>query len=504
MVKPVPEVGRRGEPTVRIGDRFLHSPYSPRTEVRRFLDGTHIHRDTHTLLVIGDGLGLIAAELIARRPELRVLSIEPADTTDGLERRYCATTTDRLPAAAMDASSIRRALREMLHPGDIGGVQLLVWPGIDRCAPEWRAEVEGGIRDALRDLRSELATIAHFGRLWITNGIRVTLGADRRSEVTLRGDTVYLAASGPTVSTLPGGVRPLAVSSALFALRRRAIKPLLVLHTDAGAWGRRYLQDCDESADTVPALPLRAGRAPGEAPLLLADGSLVDQLAPDATTWLRLPDQPSVGASLIDLARRLGPVSDIRCAGLDLCSYDLVLHGRPHRNDLFMTARAHRVSSDTTQRFMRVLPNTPSMRWDDGARAYLSDALEAFTAPIGSLLEAERDRPVRPLRASPVWESLGQPGYRDRPSFRPGPPARLERHTITRPGREVRLRHLVTTIADWHDRIASGDIDGRSRRDLLLYLAPVEYLADRRDGSDRAAAAAGDTLRRIARKAGLP
>jgi len=503
-VKPVPETGRRGEPTIRINDRYLHSPYSPTAEARRFLDGYGIPEDARTLVVIGDGLGLLVAELSARRPDLRVVSIEPVSSRDSLETRYSAVTEDRLPAADATEQSVRRWLRGMLHPTEIGGVHLLLWPGIDRCAADWRGAIERGVRDGLRDLRSELATVAHFGRLWITNAIRATLGTDHRSEVTLQGDTLYLAAAGPTVSTLPGGVRPLAVSSALRALHYREIEPLLVLHTDAGAWGRRYLIDVYSFSDALPVLPLRAGEAPAEAPLLISDGSLVDQLAPDAESWLRMPDQPSVGAQLVDLATRLGNASAICCAGFDLCSYDLLLHGRPHRNDRYITARSHRLFGDTTQRFARVLPGDRTVLfWDDGAPAYVSDALEAFIAPIRQILERETAPSIQPVSASPAWTEYA---LRRGLSVTPrcgGTTPRLIRRSVKRPNRDSRRRQAITTISRWRDLIQTGPDQNRERRDLLLYLAPVEYLTDLREASYTAAAVAQNALDRIVIKAGL-
>lgn len=274
-----------------------------------------------------------------------------------------------------------------------------------------------------------------------------------------------------------------------------------MLHTDAGPWGRRYLHDCADLAGSIPVLPLRAGPVRTEAPILLADRSLVDQLAPDAASWPGLPDQPSVGASLIDLALRLGGASELICAGLDLCSYDLIQHGRPHRNDRYIAARASRLVSDTTQRYVRILPEDRSVRWDDGTLGYVSDALEAFATPIRSLLEAGGDQVIRPLVASPVWRGFSMPAGRDPTSYGTGVAPRLDRREIERPPLHARRRHVEATVSAWRDRIDSGDHADRDRRDLLLYLAPVEYLADQRDGSNTSVVAARDALRRIAAKA---
>lgn len=498
------EVGRRGEPTVTINGRYLHSPYSARAESSRFLETLDIPHEIRTLIIIGDGLGVVSAGLAETRPGLNRISIEVAARQEDLETHFCPVAGNRIPAANLDRTAIRPIVRALIHPTEIGGVQLITWPAIDRCDTDWRREIELGIRDALRDLRSELATIAHFGRLWMSNALRATLLTDRRSEATLQGEPLYLAASGPTIEDIPAGIRPVAVSSALRSLRSRGVEPLLVLHTDGGTWARRYLSDLRKLADTVLGHPLRTGRAPVEAPLLLSDGSILDELAPDAPGWRTVPDQPSVGIGLIDLVRRMGDAEDIRLVGLDLCSRDLILHARPHHNDRFVASASMRVSSEHNQRYARLSPQATGLHWHDGARAYHSDSLEAFVGPLRHLLDEEQDRSIAPITPSPVWEQILQGHSRRSNGPRTTTGARLVQRIVDRPERAARQRHASGTLARWRDVIRSsetGYTDGR--RDLLLYLAPVEFLADQRNGGASAIDIAMERLDRITGKAGV-
>lgn len=496
------ETGRRGEPTITIDGRYLHSPYSPRTEAARFLETQTLSHSTRTVLVIGDGLGVIPALLTERLPDLRVISLEPVDRSENLEDFYAPRSTDRVAAGAARRTTIRAVLRRMIHPTEVGGTQLLLWPAIEQCSADWRLEIESGVRDAFRDLRSELATIGHFGRLWIANALRATLSVAERNEVEVQGDPIYLATSGPTIEQLPAGARPFAVSSALHFLRRRGELPLLVLHTDGGMWARRYLHDLDGRTETVLALPLRAGRPPVAAPLLLADGSIVDRLAPDALEWTKLPDHPSVGVSLLDLVRRIGGSSQIVIAGLDMCTRDLLLHARPHQNDRYIVQRARRVASEHSQRYARLAPDATTHRWEDGSRAFYGEALEALTGPLSSLLTGDERCTATPLVPSPVWSEYLADCISKPPTT--AGTVTLDRRRLRRPDYAMRRGHAVATIARWREEIRSAHArPNQEIRDLLLYLAPVEYLTDLRNGGEEAGERATERLDRIAAKAGL-
>ncbi len=492
------ETARRDGPTVAIDDRYLHSNYDPHAEADRFAKKVIVDKTTRTLLIVGDGLGLTPAILRRQYPRLRTISIEPVPHDGTLETYYLSEDADRYAVSTPDEIRLRGRLRGSIRPAEIGGVQLVHWPAIDRCAPEWRRAVDRAIRGALEDLTAELATIAHFGALWIANALRTTLTVEKRAEARIVDGVPVIAGSGPTISALTSAHRPLAVSSALHYLRRSGVRSLLALHTDAGIWARRYLADVAPDHATIVAMPLRAGNARIETPLLLADRSITDELAPDVATFPHLPDQPSVALSLLDLARRIG-ATDACVAGVDLCSYDLFAHARPHPNDRYIAARSTRLTSEHAQRFARLRPEPTERRWSDGARAYHGSPLASLVAPIVERF-MDQSFTIAPLQPSPVWRDISSVEPISPNSVTP---VELELSLLDRPPEVRRRQHAQAVLEHWSDLLLLAGTDDDRRNELLLYLAPAEHLADLREMTAEAPAIAQKRLRRIMCKAGL-
>ncbi|POR01807.1 hypothetical protein AU468_07580 [Alkalispirochaeta sphaeroplastigenens] len=490
---------RSGEETLLAEGILLHSSYDPQREARRFAQALSLDHPRGTALLLGDGTGVVSRELREYYPSLRVIGLRPSPGGVSLEG-----TEPEIPLTRLEGS-----LRNSLAPLEVTAIQVISWPGASRAIPRWVEQVERSVLAVLRSLQAELATTASFGRVWLTNALRRTLGEERRSTLHFQGEGLLLAAAGPSLEQLHRFPRParggstavIAASSASLGLGRFGLSPALTLHTDGGFWASRYTRSCRPAAEGRPepvlALPLRASpcqsvrHSPANAPgsFLYRTGWVGEELAPDAASWPFLQDQPTVGASLLALAHHLAPRAHLVVAGLDLCSRDLQNHARPHWNDRYLALATGRLSPGETLRFQRLGPpgQISPLFWQDGTRGWQNETLALYREPVETVLgQHRRSGTVSFLSPSPVWsgEPALPPGTplprgvittRDEP--RPSPHRLREgaRHCLLRWQEE--LRDPPRQSPGQQGPAKEQDRAARERLlSLLLHLAPVEAI----------------------------
>ncbi len=454
-----------------------------------------------TILVLGEGVPYLSAQLNDTYQHIAVIAITIGDAGSAPEE------VRRIPVPGSSGGdeitrTVRRHLRNRIHPLDAGRVQAFVWPPAEECAPSWCDAVRTGVIAALRDLQSEVATIGSFGALWIGNALRRTVVTDTRGDVTIRGPLV-VAGAGPSlpeaIRFVQGARQPapavIAASSAVAPLIARGVVPDLVFHSDAGFWAQRYRREVPPEA--VPtALPLRAAPRPGsggrdENAIFLRNGWFGESLAPDRAEWSPGVEAPTVVGEMIEYVLRYVPPTRIDLVGVDLCSRDLRSHAAKHENDRYLATTAHRLLPEHTIRALRsgYLTDPAPLRWRDGSAAFRTEALHAFAAHLDQQIARLQTRhTLEDPVPSPARPSLL---HRDRPAGTTGPQTERETsavtvRTIRRPSRSDRLRHAIRTLSAWEERLdaPSDDIE---RRDIVLHLAPVEALREHIDDGGRVA-----------------
>lgn len=510
---------RTGDPTVTVDGRYLHSKYDPRREAERVLRSARIDAATTVLFVLGEGIPYLS-RLIAENRSITVYAL----TFGGDEEPTGPVRT--IPVAEAIPASLRATLRGSLHPLQATGVQAIVWPAAAECLGEWIITLQDVVAAALYDLRSELATIASFGNLWIKNTLRRSVATSTRLDVAVRSRELILVAGGPSAAAsvlqeLPENLPPvIAAGSAAETLVAAGIAPSVVFHTDAGFWAQRYripemvktgggvvLGDRGSapgaSGRTAPkggktdaavrpalrrvALPLRAAVAPGrigeDAPILFRQGTFGEALAPDAEELPLVPEAPTVAATIIAFAQTYAPHGELTLAGFDLCSYDTITHGRPHPNERYIGLHSTRLNPAMTVRALRsgLLTGSYVGRWGDGAAAFQTEALEAFQETIRSYIARyERSGRVHHLRPSPIWSTAP---VGEAPAAANRSDGRIDYRQYRRHDLRTRRFHARNVLAEW-----SAQLDDPFRspdgRDILLHLAPVATLAALRGGRD--------------------
>lgn len=486
---------RTGESTARVDGRYLHSPYDPRREARRFTEALQLDHPRGTTILIGDGTGIVGSVLRTRFPSMRVISIVPVNggaaeappeqPVPGRDSILCSTDGSPVPATTV---------RNCIHPLHVSGIQTVTWPGAASLLPDWTRAMERVVLDALRDLQAELATIATFGRLWISNALRRTLQEDLRVETAFHGEGLVIAAAGPRLGALASQaerrerhqVPIVAATSALRWLRHHSFTPAVALHSDGGFWARRYLRDT-ESCTIGTAVYLRAAPGRLKRSILLQTGWVGEELAPDASAWPFLADQPTVGASLIHMAHMMAPRGHHLLCGLDLCTTGLLSHARPHRNDQYIYRHSFRLNTEEAIRAERAGLGGSATRVCDTPEqsrqpSWQTPTLAAYAEPVSAALaHHRRTGSAWFLQPSPVWTSdpVGPVPHQDLPR------GRFSVREIHRPKRSDRYNHASRTVLRWKElmeSLANPHELRRDQMDLLLHLAPVAAIQWVRDG----------------------
>lgn len=512
-----------GNPTVLIDGKFLHSKYAPSREAARAADAFDREAGVSVLFVLGEGVPYLSAALADRHPDLRVYAIlvgAGGNARSDHAKPESFRFPDHMYATADEEERVRGWVRERLHPFESGNVQAYLWPAAEHTAPEWTTAAARGVRAGIRDVHSELATVASFGKLWLKNALRRTIALEERLCISSTTLPVVLVGGGPGVShgapflvSHRNAYTVIAASSATAALAAHGITPDIVFHTDAGFWAQRYRNASNPAGDGIPTVvPLRAGMQPGvpfpaagEVPVRY--GWFGDALAPDAPEWPAVAEAPTVTGSMISWVQEHTPPATVHLLGVDLCSYDLFTHAPPHPNDRYISAGASRLCPEMTLRAIRsgYVTGDTVVNWPDGTAGFQTPALQAFVQPVRAIVSTlSRTHTVGWIAPSPVWPDAEDVSGRDVPGSAPpsggGEPVV---RAIRRPDGPTRRSHALQVLKQWSE-LLDGGVHARETRDLLLHLAPVATLRERRGdpahpGAIEVARTALATLKRLVR-----
>lgn len=488
---------RSGAPTLRVNGTLLHSRYDPPREAERFAAGLQPRATPLEVVILaGDGVPHLAEAILRRFAGVQILRLtfQPDISADATPPSQTLDITGR------SEEEIRSWIRQRLHPLKTAGTELVVWEPARRAVPEAITAAERAVARALQDLSAQIATVGSFGVRWLTNAVRAGILPDTRWFVRGEAGHALLATSGPSLELLfqrdPPDLPVLATSSAATTILAAGITPALVVHTDGGFWAAQYLRHRAVQNGLVVATLPRAGvplailaRDPGRL-MFLRTGWIGDALAVDSDAWPALPEQPTVAATLVGLADHLLPNATLTTVGFDLASRDLLDHSRPHPHDGPVFQAVGRLDPLETVRARRCrLGDARRGEWSDGLPAYQSPALAAFRSAFSTMMRREAAAtvsvpgiprsPFCPFPPATVQPTRG-PAHRS--------PAALHGRSVRRPPPPDRLAHLRRTLEQWWDRSsAAGDAAATADpidRELILHLAPVEYLRARRGAAD--------------------
>ena len=449
---------RSGLLTARVGGAYLHSPYDPEAEARRFAEGALAGACPATVLLLGAELGYAGRAILRLCPGTRLLPVY-----------YSAELAAHGPPGWSSAG--RETLLEHLRHAltDAEGLAVLEWPASARLFPQASREARRQTAQLLRELRGGLATTAAVGRRWLANCLNNFLGIERVLSATLppTSQPILIAASGPSLqaalpalSSLRERIALWALPSAAECLQAYGLAPDLVVLTDPGWYGLAHLFPL-RAAGTALAMPLSAATgawALAGGVQLLAQEALYEQalLAAAAYPAPVVPPQGTVAATAMALALRRTP-REVIFAGLDLCYQDVLGHARPNLFERALEDGSDRLQPLHHRRFAWARAQAPR-RLSGGARTGL--ALETYAGWFAGraadprlyrLLPSEVALPgFQPLDLSGLSRLLAHPEPAG--TYRPGSPPAAFPAQPGYPDRPQRLGILRSLLEDWQQR----------------------------------------------------
>ena len=397
---------RSGQLTARIGGAYLHSPYDPEAEARRFAESSLSRGCPATVLLLGAELGHAAKAILRLCPGARLL---PVYYDAELAARGQPGWSPSAGGTLLDF--LRRALPEA------EGLLVLEWPASARLFPQSSLEARRQTAQLLRELRGGLATTAAVGRRWLANCLNNFLGIDRvlcaappesLQPILIAASGPSLAAALPALGRLRERFQLWALPSAVECLLAHGLVPDLAVLTDPGYYGLAHLFAL-RAAGTSLAMPLSAAAGSWS---LRAGVQLLAQEAPYEQALLAAADYPApivppqgtVAATAMELALRRTR-GQVIFAGLDLCFQDLLGHARPNLFESTLESGSDRLQPLHHRRFTWVQAQAPR-RLPGSARTGL--ALETYAGWFAS--RAPDPRLYRLLPSGVALPGIPAPG----------------------------------------------------------------------------------------------
>jgi hypothetical protein len=355
------QTSRTGAPTCAVGERRLHSAYSPEAEGERFLVKAMGDRRPGYFVLIGPCLDYLSPAIRREFPGAVIISIQLDAAFRG--REIGEADHIRYPD---DPVGLEVFLNEHVTEDCLTGIQVLEWPPAAAAYPAEARAASEFVRRALDRLSSSAATLRAFGRRWILNACRNYLLLERSLYLRIDGRPIVVAAAGPSLEEAlsilgprTGLFRLFAVSSALSACRASGLEPELVAATDGGFWSRYHLQTLADRSCPVAA-PLTAlpssSLSRGMASIILDQGNFPEpELCRLLGCGIRIPSHGTVTGAALHLASRAtsGPII---AAGMDLAAHDLRSHVRPHGFDFLCRDGQSRLEPFETLLYGRETP----------------------------------------------------------------------------------------------------------------------------------------------------
>ncbi len=402
------KLSRTGRPTAIVHGLTLHSVYDPDREAARFVKRS-VTTAPGTFVILGAGLGYIAAEVAESYPAARIVGVYY--DREVFEKAWHRPAETWHPGAA---TALPEYLRRTLGELDLDGFQYTEWQPSARAYPEQSRAAQRDLRRHVDELNASIVTTVSFGQLWLRNSIaNFVCGPPPLVSLPIPRDRpVIIAASGPSLSESTPAIREvrtrttlLALPSALPYLHAAELEPDLAVITDPGFYTGLHTRAL--SGWRVPlAMPLSACRGlwHTNSPVhylrqpIPFEEDLLDAASIPATA---VPALGTVAATALQLAYQATDAPVVLC-GLDLSFDDIRSHVRPNAFEQFLAPRTSRIAPFDHQLFSRAADVSTR---NAESRRRTSRALDTYAAWFDAIPDHRLSRTFR-LRSAPTHRPL--------------------------------------------------------------------------------------------------
>jgi len=458
---------RSGAPSLRINGATLHSSYDPEREAQRFVEESLGSESPSTILVLGEGLGYIAAAAARQHPEATILVI--------IYSAEIFHATNRASQGVWHSGAdvdIKAFLRAHLGELEIEGLRVVEWPVSQRLFPEMSRTVNEAVRQVVQEMNGSFVTTVGAGRLWIRNAVAnfIALESPLVGRPCAPNRPIVIVAPGPTLERAAHSLVAnrdrfdlWALPSSCVFLKETGLVPDLVVMTDPGFYSIHHLQFAPTPCPL--AMPLSAARGAWDLPFrpyLLCQPDLVEKAFLHAAGIAAPVIAPhgTVAATALDLAL-MATEAPVIMAGLDMSMRDITPHARPSAFDTLLQLDACRTSPHASRLFHRASAQHAHRRVS-GSEARVSPALRTYAGWFDELPAESTKRLFRLMPSEVPLRGLTPLDADELHALlTPLPAGPTEPHLApdTRyPGRAERRKIARGLLAEWHSDVREAGI----------------------------------------------
>ena len=366
------EESRQGPLTAKIGQRYIHSRYSPQKEADQFFDNwKQKNSELKRLIIIEPGLGYLINTVCRHynNEDIFIIFLN-RDMQD-----FCRKTGLLSGISHMlfeDRGSDLQILADYLDTSDLRVTGVLEWPASIQVFESIWKSLKEQILKLFRIRQGNQITENHFAQRWFKNGIQNFLRYDYSRIPGENRNPIILCASGPSLERYIDIIRDrsksyiiAALPSSLRILSEYRIAVDMVFSTDPGYYAREHLKYADEM--TLVVSPISASAAPGSLQRMgFLQNSPVENFFLQEAELPRFAEMGTVAATAIDFLIRWKGNYPLFICGLDLCLSDIKMHAAPHSFEEIILEKEMRFSPGCSLFFERAYGMTDKIR--DGYR----------------------------------------------------------------------------------------------------------------------------------------
>lgn len=324
---------RIGDPTIRICNYYIHSPFDPIKESFRFMK-SQISENASVYVLGGFGLGYHIESLL-ELTEKEILIVNEPDTSLFIQAlslrdlRSVILSGRVLLFIGEDYNSVISALEQL--PGKL--VKLIIFRSLYEYKQSYYDTLRETVQNYISRKEVNISTMKRFGKLWLRNlsenaYLLARSPGIEKLDNTFIGVPALLVAAGPSLDEILPYIKELqkkflliAVDTALKACIRYGVEPDFTVVADPQYWNSRHLDRCYAEhtilVSDTSTLPAVFRQIKGKTFLYSSPFPLSRFLEEKTEVKGKLKAGGSVATAAWDLCRRLG-VKEIICAGLDL------------------------------------------------------------------------------------------------------------------------------------------------------------------------------------------
>ncbi len=357
---------REGYTVVKIEERWLHSPYRPLLEARRFVTQKSSWSGCSLFIVIDIGLGFLSTAIRESYPQAKIVTI--------ILNRECYEKSSLPPKEPHffyegEESSLQEFLFTHIDEIDTLSQEIVHWKPTEELFPLQNRNLYQSLLKILELLSRNLSTTRGFGSRWFSNTVKNLCLRESFYQLPFplnfkeQERVVAIVGSGPSLRKGVDWLKRnqhqidiLALPSSQEALIKEEIIPKFVISTDAGYWAKRHF-------DSLLALPPEREKSWVIAPLLAALPASLERQIPFSTSnqiesilrdrleWQTpfLAENGTVMGSAIDFCRRR--YRTLILFGFDLGFDDLHSHITPSTSEGVLRRRSTSLSPLLNQFF---------------------------------------------------------------------------------------------------------------------------------------------------------